>query len=137
MYIAILQPVLRLLKMAHQNEVLSVAGARGGEYEADSPGDAYEYTSGDTVNVDAKKYNGIKNYLFPHDAITMLPPQKCGFTLYGQKLGCNGGGKVSVEAMLEELATISPFAYESFTKKAEEVLETSDGLPSILTILLL
>lgn len=99
---------------ASKNEELSVAGARGGVYKNDTLGEAYTYTSGGTVDVNDSIYAGIRNYPLSYDVITMLPPEEWGFTLYGQTLPADGDGAVTVENMLAELATISPFAYDKF-----------------------
>ncbi len=102
-----------------KNEELSVEGARDGEYSADSPGDAFAYTGGGTVDVTDEIYNGIRNYPLPYDFITLLPPKEWGFALYGQILVVDADGAVTVEDMLAQLETISPFAYKQFTEKGD------------------
>lgn len=104
---------------ADRNEELSVAGYRGGVYADDTPGEAYAYEGGGTVDVKDEIYDGIRNYPLSYDLITMLPPEDWGFTLYGQIFDPDGLEGLTPEDMLEELKPLNTYAYESFTKDGD------------------
>ncbi len=98
-----------------KDELFSVSGPRGGRYEAlDTPGEAWTYAAGGTVDPEAVEYSGIKNYPLTYDLIASLPPSYWGFTYFGSVLPVDAGGCVGAEDMLAELANISPYAYEKF-----------------------
>ncbi len=89
---------------ASKNEALSVSGARSGEYAAcDTPGEAWEYTGGGTINVNDNAFRGIHNYPFSYDLITHLPLEAWGFTYYGQICSLDNNGEIPYESMLGQL----------------------------------
>ncbi len=103
---------------APKNEVLSVEGARGGEYAGlDTPGEAWNYTAGGNIDIHAECYNGIHNYPFDYDFITYLPPESWGFEYYGQVLDLRKvPNAVSDEAMLSELQSMNEHCYQDAVK---------------------
>ena len=59
-------------------------------------------------------YNGIRNIISSDDAVTLLPPEKWGFTRYG-KVIASDEGLYSEEEMLKELKSISKYVYNTYT----------------------
>ncbi|MBP3816574.1 MAG: hypothetical protein J6H21_06945 [Firmicutes bacterium] len=102
---------------ASKEETFSVEGARGGIYEKDSPGEAWAYTKGGTVDIDAEEYGGVRNFPLPYDLITILPPPKWGFEYFGSVH--NPEGCVTVDDMLNELSDISPYAHDRFLESGD------------------
>lgn len=102
---------------ASKEEVFSVEGARGGIYEKDSPGEAWTYTEGGTVDIDGEEYGGVRNFPLPYDLITILPPPKWDFEYFGSVH--NPEGCVTVDDMLKELSDISPYAHDRFLESGD------------------
>ena len=103
---------------ASKNEVFSVSGKRSGEYVAyDTPGDAWNYTAGGTVDIHDECYNGIRNFTFDYDMITALPPKNWGFERFGQVLDLRKEPYAVSEAEMEaELQNIGDYAVQSLQK---------------------
>lgn len=91
---------------------LSVAGARGGTYYADTPGDAYVFPEDQPILLNGAEFNGIHNYPCDWDFITYLPLSEWGYTYYGTT---DNFDNISEEQMLAELAAFSPFVYNNYT----------------------
>ena len=107
---------------ATKAQVLSVAGARGGEYADDTPGEAYTYNESDaseTISPHEGVYGCIHNCAPDYDLITLLPPELWGFTWYGVDLSIDGDGATK-EAMLTELEGISEYAYVRYLDGGDE-----------------
>lgn len=102
---------------ASKEETFSVAGARGGVFEKDSPGAPWSYTKGGTVDIDAEEFGGVRNFPLPYDLITILPPPKWGFEYFGSVQ--NPEGCVKVDDMLNELKVISPYAHDKFLESGD------------------
>ena len=90
---------------------LSVSGARGGTYYADTPGDPYVYPEDTVIDLSADEFNGIHNYPCDWDFITYLPLTEWGYTYYGKTCFFDN---VSEEQMLSELQLFSPFVYNNY-----------------------
>ncbi len=78
----------------------------------DTPGEAYTYTGGGTVDLGSPIYQGIRNYNNHADLITTVPPSYWGFFRYGIGFDISAGSLK--ESMLSELNTMSPVLYEKF-----------------------
>ena len=101
---------------ASKNVVLSVAANRLDEdYANDTPGEAFNYTKGGTVDINSEEYKGIRNFISPNDIFPLLPPEDWGFACYGTSVSVDHG-VVTEEDMLAELATISEYAYNKYNK---------------------
>ncbi|MBE5970170.1 MAG: lipase family protein [Lachnospiraceae bacterium] len=99
---------------ASKNEVLSVEGARAeARYANDTPGAAWNYMGGGTINIKGDEYSGIRNFILDSDIFTKLPPEDWGFEHYGQDIDATHG-QVSDEQVAEKLSTISPYSYNLF-----------------------
>ncbi len=90
---------------------LSVSGARGGTYYADTPGDAYVYPEDTVIDLAGTEYSGIRNYPLDWDLIPYLPLAEWGYTYYGNTYNFND---ISEEQMLAELQTVSPYVYNYY-----------------------
>ena len=90
---------------------LSVAGARGGTYYADTPGDAYVYPEDMAIDLTGLEFTGIRNYPLEWDLIPYLPLADWGYTYYGNVYSFDN---VSEEQMLAELQSISPYVYDYY-----------------------
>ncbi|MBR1506583.1 MAG: hypothetical protein IJ619_01080 [Eubacterium sp.] len=99
-----------------KNTELSVAAARGGAYAYDTPGDAYTYTGGGTLDTKTDIYKGIRNFTPPYDIFTELPPSSWGFVHYGNDFLLDDGGTISVDDMKAELSSLNTYAYDDFVK---------------------
>lgn len=96
-----------------KNTELSVAGSRNAPaYSNDTPGEAYTYSGGGTVDIHDKAYGGIRNLLSSNDTITHLPLSAWGFERYGTDIECERD--VPADKMLEELRNISKFTSDYF-----------------------
>lgn len=89
---------------------LSVAGARGGSYYADTPGDPYVYPEDNPIDLTGADFNGIHNYPCEWDFITYLPLADWGYTYYGATCSFD----VSEDQMLTELSAVNPFVYNNY-----------------------
>ena len=99
---------------ANKNTELSVAANRtDSKYVNDTPGEAFSYTKGGSVNVKSEIYGGIRNLVSSSDIFTMLPPTSWGFTHYGNDISSDHG-KVTDEAMLEKLKEFSQYAFNKY-----------------------
>ena len=94
-------------------EELSVSAQRGDEYAVDTPGEEWISDAEGELDPQEEIYGGIRNYPLDYDLVTLLPPEKWGFTYYGQVCRTDGDGLVSVADMLEELKVLSPVKYEA------------------------
>lgn len=103
---------------ASKNEVFSVSGTRSGEYaEYDTPGDAWNYTAGGTVDIHDECYNGVRSITFDYDTITALPPKNWGFERFGQVLDLRKAPYSVSEAEMEaELQNIGDYAVQALQK---------------------
>ena len=107
-----------------KNTELSVAGARGDDYPDDTPGEAYSYSGGGSVDPRDPVYGGIRNIVADYDFIGMLPPDEWGYTYYGEvlPLGADVHSKeveVAEDVMAAELAALSPYAYNRYIKDGD------------------
>ena len=97
-----------------KNTELSVSGSRGTPYDNDTPGEAFSYTGGGTVDPSDSIYGGIRNFIYPSDVITMVPPERWGYTLYGDVTTFGEDDCVTIDSLMQELPDVSTFAYQSF-----------------------
>ena len=110
-------------------QLLSVAGARGGEYAGkDTPGSAWAYDGEDgTEDLYARVHEGvfeaIHNCRLNYDLITLLPPEGgWDFTVFGTEFypelsqGPNGALKAR---MLEHLAESDPGVSAAYARETE------------------
>ena len=95
---------------------LSVSGARGGVYAADTPQEAWVSSAEGTLDPGDPVYGGIRNYPLDYDLITLLPPAAWGYTWYGSVCPLDGGGLITTEDMLDMLKDLRPSAYRKFTE---------------------
>ncbi|MBR6881086.1 MAG: hypothetical protein IKN14_08435 [Clostridiales bacterium] len=98
---------------ASRAEALSVSGARA-DHPNDTSGEAYVSTATGTTDTGSEVFDCIRNYPLAYDMITMLPPEAWGFGYYGQVIPPDSEN-ASYQDMMDELKTISPYAYE-YTK---------------------
>lgn len=103
-----------VLAAVDKAECFSVSGARGGVYENDTPGKAYTSPLTGTLDPTGKEFSGIHNYTQPVDFITQLPPPQWGYTYFGKVESLDADGQLTVDDMLAQLKTVSPYAYDLF-----------------------
>lgn len=99
---------------APKEEELSVSGARGGVYKADTAGKAYVYTGGGEVDLSDPVYRGIRNYCESYDMITFLPPESWGYECYGRRLSVDSDGEVTRDKMLAMLKDLNSEVYDQY-----------------------
>ena len=100
---------------ASKDEVLSVAGARElDSYENDTPGEAFEYTGGGTIDPEGEEFGGIWNFVASYDFLAMLPPEDWGYLRYGSTMSFDEDLGVSTDDMLAILEEIGPGVYEGY-----------------------
>ena len=100
---------------ATKSRTLSVSAARGGEYQYDTPGQAYTSSSQGNVNPADSVYSGIHNYPFKYDYVTYLPLDQWGYTYYGKVYTYEGATE---EQMIVKLKELDTYAYNEYAKKA-------------------
>ena len=98
-------------KGASKAQELSVSADRGGDYEADTPSEAFVSDAQGTLDPRDEVYSGIHNYLISYDFVTMLPPDEWGFTRYGSMEYLDKDGQASVGDMLSQLRGFSGRKY--------------------------
>lgn len=97
---------------ANKSRTLSVSAARGGVYQYDTPGQAYEYTGQGNINPSDSIYSGIHNYPFKYDFVTYLPLDQWGYTYYGKVCTYEGATE---DKMLVKLKELDEYAYKRYT----------------------
>ena len=109
---------------------LSVAGARGGTYSADTPGDAYVYPEDTAIDPTGAEFTGIRNYPLEWDLIPFLPLADWGYTYYGNVYSFDN---VSEDQMLAEFQSISQYVYNYYVsgKSAYDFHEKTFDLASM------
>ena len=99
---------------ADKNSELSVSGNRSDSaYAGDTPGAAYSYTKGGTVDIHDAAYGGIRNFVTGDDIFTYLPLELWGFEHYGTDIS-RDHNVVSADKMLAELSGISKYASDLY-----------------------
>ncbi|MCR5214931.1 MAG: hypothetical protein K6E10_11000 [Eubacterium sp.] len=99
-----------------KSEVLSVEGARGGIYSADTPGEDYISYAQGSVDPKAEEYSGVIYIDSYYDCLTHIPPEDWGFQPYGLPMSADMEGQVSLDDMLAQLKTFDEIAYNSILK---------------------
>ena len=106
---------------ASKNIELSVSANRlQPDYVNDTVGEAFNYTKGGTVDVDASIYNGIRNIISSDDAFALLPLEDWGFTRYG-KVVPSDEGLYSEEEEFKELKSISDYVYNAYVSDGKRI----------------
>lgn len=100
---------------ASAQDVLRVGGARGGLYEADTPGEAWSSPEDGIIEPDAPAYGGIHNFVLPYDLISALPPEDWNMTRYGVTLTQDLDGTLDADAMAQAMRALNPLLYEDLT----------------------
>ena len=104
---------------------LSVEGARGGIYSADSSGAAYTSTASGNVSLHDECFNGIRNTCSGNDLVAKVLPAAWGYDKYGQALTSDADGKVTAEEMIGQLVDTSPAVAAAFYNQAGDFREFS------------
>ncbi len=100
---------------ASARDVLRVGGARGGLYEADTPGEAWSGPEDGIIEPDAPVYGCIHNFVLPYDLISALPPEDWNMTRYGVTLTQDLDGALDADAMAQAMEALNPRLYEELT----------------------
>ncbi|MCR4841135.1 MAG: lipase family protein [Lachnospiraceae bacterium] len=101
---------------AKLSEVLSVSGARGDAYAADTPGHDYVSSEKGEVDLSDDKYDGIRTFISENDVVPMLPPAEWGFSRYGSVLSADDDGNTTFEDAAAALNELNPFVGQLFEK---------------------
>lgn len=106
------EPPRPIINGVSNDEILSVSANRNeAGYQYDTPGGAYEYTQGGTVNTQDEIYNGIRNFPFNYDLVTHVAFERWGYGYYGAI--CNFED-ISEEQMLDELKAFDENVYNKY-----------------------